>query len=255
MKTYEAYLFDLDGTMYRGNEPIPSAIDFVHTLYEKGIPYLFISNNSTATPNTVSERLQKMGVKVTPSQVITSGEAAVHYISQRDKKEKTVYVIGESGLKSLLLEAGLVEKEVEPDYVVVGLDRQINYEKFKIACSAVRSGATFIATNNDRAIPTEDGLYPGNGALTSVITVTTGKEPIIVGKPEKIIMELALERLDVTRESVVMVGDNYDTDICAGINARIDTIHVATGVTSANEIEKKEIPPTYRIATLADWKI
>ncbi|MDA3129680.1 TIGR01457 family HAD-type hydrolase [Aliibacillus thermotolerans] len=254
MKNYEAYLFDLDGTIYRGNEPLLAAIDFVHTLYQKDIPYMFVSNNSTATPATVAKRLQNMGIKATPSQVITSGEAAVHFISQQDK-EKSVYVIGESGLKTLLSEAGMKVKEDHPAYVVVGLDRKITYEKFTKACIAVRNGATFISTNNDSAIPTEDGLYPGNGALTSVITVATGQRPIFVGKPEKMMIEQAIERLGVKRETVVMVGDNYDTDIRAGINANIDTIHVQTGVTSKRALEKKDIPPTYSISSLSDWII
>lgn len=116
-----------------------------------------------------------------------------------------------------------------PDFVVVGLDRDITYEKLAKACLAVRNGATFISTNGDIAIPTERGLLPGNGSLTSVVAVSTGVDPIFIGKPESIIMEQALKVLGIEKNEALMVGDNYDTDILAGINAGMHTLLVHTG--------------------------
>jgi 4-nitrophenyl phosphatase len=164
-------------------------------------------------------------------------------------------VIGEEGIRSALEEKGITLQEEKPDFVVVGIDRGINYEKLALACLGVRNGATFISTNGDIAIPTERGLLPGNGSLTSVVTVSTQTQPIFIGKPESIIMEQALEVLGVSKEETLMVGDNYDTDIKAGMNAGLDTLLVHTGVTTKEILQQMEEQPTYVINTLDEWGI
>ncbi|MGD6429227.1 HAD family hydrolase, partial [Xanthomonas citri pv. citri] len=133
-------------------------------------------------------------------------------------------MLGGSGLNTALTEAGLVIKNDEHvDYVVIGLDEQVTYEKLAIATLGVRNGATFISTNPDVSIPKERGLLPGNGAITSVVSVSTGVSPQFIGKPEPIIMVKALEILGLDKSEVAMVGDLYDTDIMSGINVGMDT--------------------------------
>jgi 4-nitrophenyl phosphatase len=145
----------------------------------------------------------------------------------------------------------VVSKEDENvDYVVIGLDENVTYEKLAIATLAVRKGATFISTNPDVSIPKERGFLPGNGAITSVVTVSTGVQPQFIGKPETIIMEKSLDILQLDKQDVAMVGDLYDTDIMSGINVGIDTIHVQTGVTTFDEIQTKDVPPTYSFKDL-----
>ena len=141
-------------------------------------------------------------------------------------------MIGEDGIHTAIQEKGLSINMENVDFVVIGMDRSISYEKFAIACLAVRGGATLVSTNADIAVPTERGLLPGNGSLTSVITVSTKTEPIFIGKPEAIIMEQALKVLGTAKEETLMIGDNYDTDIMAGMNAGIDTLLVHTGITT-----------------------
>lgn len=253
MKEYKGYLIDLDGTMYLGEEPIEAAGEFVDALYSKGIPYLFVTNNSSKTGKDVAGKLNRMGIKANPEQVVTTSLATANYIKhQHDKAE--VYVIGETGIRHALEEKGLtvVDKE-EADYVVVGLDREVNYEKFAKACLAVRNGAKFISTNGDIAIPTERGLLPGNGSITSVVTISTGVSPLFIGKPEKIIMEEALQIIGLSKEETIMVGDNYHTDIKAGINAGMDTLMVFTGVTPFESYQDLELKPTYYVHNLKEW--
>jgi 4-nitrophenyl phosphatase len=148
---------------------------------------------------------------------------------------------------------GFTFKSERPDYVVVGIDREINYEKLANACLAVRSGATFISTNADIALPTERGFLPGNGSITSVITVSTQIAPIFIGKPESIIMEQALAFLGTKKEETLMIGDYYDTDILAGIRTGMDTLLVHTGVTTKEQLSEKQIQPTYSINSLSEW--
>ena len=252
MKRYRGYLLDLDGTIYRGTECITEARDFVKELNERNIPYLFVTNNSSRTPAQVAEKLRNFGVPATENQVFTTSQATANFIFERNPRA-SIYVIGEEGIRIALEEKGFKLTEENADFVVMGIDRAINYEKLAIACLAVRNGATFISTNGDIAIPTERGLLPGNGSLTSVVAVSTQTRPIFIGKPEKIIMEQALKVLGVPREEVLMVGDYYDTDIMAGINAGIDTLLVHTGVTTKELLEQYDKQPTYVVNSLKEW--
>ncbi|WP_243387737.1 TIGR01457 family HAD-type hydrolase [Bacillus kexueae] len=254
MKQYKGYLIDLDGTMYRGKEKIEEAGAFIQKLKEKQIPYLFVTNNSSQTPVQVAKKLNEFHIPASQPQVFTTSLATAEYIYQR-KSDASIYMIGEEGLRSALSDKGFEFVDENPDYVVVGIDRDITYEKLAKACLAVRNGATFISTNGDIAIPTERGLLPGNGSLTSVISVSTQVSPIFIGKPESIIMEQALKVLETTKEETIMVGDNYDTDILAGIRAGMDTLLVHTGVTKKEHLKKKDTLPTYTIDSLAEWYI
>lgn len=254
MKKYKGYLIDLDGTMYRGTELIQEAADFVKKLKAENIPYLFVTNNSSRTPSQVAEKLRNFSIAAEEEQVFTTSQATANYI-QNLKHDATVYVIGEEGLHMAIAEKGFQLAEEHADYVVVGIDREINYEKLATACLAVRNGATFISTNGDVALPTERGLLPGNGSITSVITVSTKTNPTFIGKPESIIMEQALAVIGTKKEETLMVGDNYDTDIMAGINAGMDTLLVHTGVTKKEHLSVYDVQPTYVVDSLDEWEV
>ncbi|MDN3019804.1 TIGR01457 family HAD-type hydrolase [Paenibacillus sp. BSR1-1] len=254
MKNYKGYLIDLDGTMYKGTERIEAASDFVKSLRAKKIPYLFVTNNSSRTPAQVAEKLRDFDIPAEEELVFTTSQATANYIYET-KKDATVYVIGEEGLRSALEEKGFQFAQENAEFVVIGIDRSISYEKLAVACLAVRNGATFISTNGDIAIPTERGLVPGNGSLTSVITVSTQTKPIFIGKPESIIMEQALKVLGTAKEETIMVGDYYDTDILAGMNAGMDTLLVHTGVTTKELLKGYKQKPTYAIDSLEQWEV
>ncbi|MGG3564110.1 TIGR01457 family HAD-type hydrolase [Neobacillus rhizosphaerae] len=254
MKKYKGYLIDLDGTMYKGSERIEAASDFVKNLRDKGIPYLFVTNNSSRTPAQVAEKLVSFDIPAEEKMVFTTSQATANFIYEQ-KKDATVYVIGEEGLQTAMEEKGFSFAGEKADFVVVGIDREITYEKLAVACLAVRNGASFISTNGDIAIPTERGLLPGNGSLTSVISVSTQTKPIFIGKPESIIMEQALKVLGTSKEETLMVGDYYDTDILAGMNAGMDTLLVHTGVTTKELLTGYERQPTFVVDTLDQWKL
>lgn len=254
MKHYEGYLIDLDGTMYRGTERIIEAVEFVNELARRDIPYLFVTNNSSKRSDQVALTLNKMGIPATEKHVFTTSMATASYIYEK-KQDASIYMIGEEGLEDALAKKGFkLKNEDEVDYVVIGIDRAITYEKLAKGCLAVRNGATFISTNGDIALPTERGLMPGNGSLTSVISVSTGVIPTFIGKPETIIVDQALQVIGTPRERTVMVGDNYHTDIMAGINAKMDTIMVHTGVTSVEQLQTYEKQPTFSVSSLAQWE-
>lgn len=252
MKKYKGYLLDLDGTMYAGTEVIEGAKEFIAYLADNNFPYLFVTNNASKRPDEVADKLSKMGFVAHADNVVTSAMATASYIAD-EKPNATVYVIGGTGIRHALEEEGLVIKDDEHvDYAVIGLDVDINYEKLSKACLAVRNGAKFISTNPDTSIPTERGFLPGNGALTSVITVSTGVEPKFIGKPMPTIMNKAVDMIGLDKSELVMIGDLYMTDIMSGINSDIDTLHVQTGVSTYEQVMAEAVPPTYSVKNLLE---
>jgi 4-nitrophenyl phosphatase len=254
MKKYRGYLIDLDGTMYKGSERIEAASDFVKRLGEKNTPYLFVTNNSSRTPAQVAEKLRGFDIPAKEEQVYTTSQATANYIYDR-KKDASIYLIGEEGIRTALEKKGFQFAREDADFVVVGIDRELTYERLAIACLAVRNGAVFLSTNADVALPTERGFMPGNGSITAVISVSTQTKPIFIGKPESIIMEQALKVLGTSKEETLMVGDYYDTDIVAGMNAGLDTLLVHTGVTTKEMLSSYDRKPTYSIDSLDQWEI
>ncbi|HFO0707704.1 TPA: TIGR01457 family HAD-type hydrolase, partial [Streptococcus pyogenes] len=228
---YKGYLIDLDGTIYQGKNRIPAGERFIKRLQEKGIPYLLVTNNTTRTPEMVQSMLAKQfNVETGIETIYTATMATVDYMNDMNRG-KTAYVIGETGLKSAIAAAGYIEELENPAYVVVGLDSQVTYEMLAIATLAIQKGALFIGTNPDLNIPTERGLMPGAGALNALLEAATRVKPVFIGKPNAIIMNKSLEVLGIQRSEAVMVGDNYLTDIMAGIQNDIATILVTTGFT------------------------
>lgn len=256
MKKYAGYMIDLDGTIYRGKEKIPAAKRFIERLQEHDIPFLFVTNNSTQAPIKVVENLaNNFDIHVKEENVYTSALATADYIADLDKDKRSVYVIGEVGLKQAILDRGFRFEETNPDYVVVGLDYDVTYHKFELATLAIKRGAKFIGTNADTNLPNERGLVPGAGSVIALVECSTQQKATYIGKPETIIMEKALERLSLPKDEVVMVGDNYMTDIKAGINFGIDTMLVYTGVSTRELVRKQEIAPTIELGSLDEWKV
>ncbi|HEQ9820467.1 TPA: TIGR01457 family HAD-type hydrolase [Streptococcus pyogenes] len=252
---YKGYLIDLDGTIYQGKNRIPAGERFIKRLQEKGIPYLLVTNNTTRTPEMVQSMLaNQFHVETGIETIYTATMATVDYMNDMNRG-KTAYVIGETGLKSAIAAAGYVEELENPAYVVVGLDSQVTYEMLAIATLAIQKGALFIGTNPDLNIPTERGLMPGAGALNALLEAATRVKPVFIGKPNAIIMNKSLEVLGIQRSEAVMVGDNYLTDIMAGIQNDIATILVTTGFTRPEEVSALPIQPDHVLSSLDEWRL
>lgn len=254
IKQYKGYLIDLDGTMYAGTQAIPTAKEFIKELKSRDIPYLYVTNNATKTASDVVEHLKNViDLDETPDKVYTSGLAAVDFVKKKYPGART-FVVGEPALQMQVEEAGLHLTEEDIEVVIQGLDRFASYQKLSIASTAIRKGAAFVATNPDVNLPTEKGMTPGAGSLTAFLKTSTQKEPLIIGKPYGYIMDGALERIGLQKEDVVMVGDNYHTDILAGMNFGVDTLLTLTGVTKTVELEKITNKPTHTVSDLSEWR-
>ena len=244
MKDYRIFLIDLDGTVYRGDETVESGVRFVHRLADAKKDYLFLTNNTTRTPQMVVDKLKGHGIETDTAHVYTPSMATASYILQRNHQKKIgLYIIGEIGLWSEMLSHPEFEiNEKNPDYVIVGMDRDLTYHKVRVATRAIRNGATFIGTNADLNLPLGDELIPGNGAQCAMVAAASGQNPLYIGKPESIIVEMALAKVGHTKDEAIIVGDNYNTDIRAGFNSNVDQLLTLTGVTQKQDIVGKKKP-------------
>jgi len=235
-------IIDLDGVLYCGDEAIVGAREFIDLLQREGVPFLLLTNNSTRTPGQYVTKLGKMGIAIEESDVLTSAQATALYMERIAPPGARVYAIGEEGLRAALREKYTIADE-RADFVVVGMDTGLTYEKLRVATLLIRGGARFIATNPDKTLPTEEGLVPGNGAVLAALNAATGVAPCVVGKPEPAIFDLALARMGVGREGAAVIGDRLETDILGGRRAGLSTILVLSGATSRQELENSIIKP------------
>lgn len=253
---YQAYLIDLDGTMYRGKEKIPTATAFIKRLRAHDIPLVFITNNATLSPKEIQQKLDKeFDIQAQESEIYTSSLAVVDYLKMHHAND-SLYVIGESSLITLLEDAGLTITQDESATVVVqALDRQVTYQELSSAVHILLQGGEFIVTNDDRLIPNGNQSDPSSGAITAFLSYSSGVKPKIFGKPYSPIVEGAMSRLDIPSHALALIGDNYDTDILAGINMGLDTIMVLTGVSMEEDIQNIDKQPTYIVENLSQWDV
>jgi 4-nitrophenyl phosphatase len=253
LSSIKAFIIDMDGVLYTGQQRLPGARKFLTCLQDEGVPFILATNNSTLTPQRYMVKLEGMGIEVTEDRILTSGQATALHLSQVASPEASVYAIGEEGLISPLKEQGFQHGDDEVDYVVVGLDRQLTYEKLEIAALAIRAGATFIGTNPDTTLPTEQGLVPGTGSTLAALEAATGVSPLIIGKPEPILLELAMEKMALTAEGTAIIGDRLETDILGGKGVGLITILVLSGISDRAELATSPYQPDFVFDGIGDF--
>jgi glycerol 3-phosphatase-2 len=240
---YDAFLFDLDGVIYRGDEVVPGAPEVIARLREMGKGIAFVTNNSGRTPDAVATKLTGLGVPAEPAEVETSALVTAALLADRGVSE--AFVVGEQGILQALRDAGIEILDGDADHaqaVVVGWDRQADYTKLRIASLLVERGAALVATNDDASYPAPDGNWPGAGALLAAIETTTGRRAEVVGKPHAPIMIAALERAGGGRPLVI--GDRLETDIAGAAGMSWDSMLVLTGISSEDDVATSAVVPT-----------
>lgn len=254
MLPYTTYLIDLDGVVYRGNELLPGACEFLDWLAANQKKYLFLTNNSFATGEQILSKLARLGVTTDGAHLLTAGQAAVQNIARR-VPGGSVYVVGEQPLISLVEAQGLVAvapDSIVADAVLVGLDRSFDYQKMTNAADAIREGALFVTINRDPVLPVVGGFLPGCGSLAAALESASGVSPEVVGKPEPMLLVEAMKLLGSEPDETVMVGDGLGIDILAGQRAGTHTLLVLSGSTSRADLEQSPIKPDHVYIDLAD---
>jgi HAD superfamily hydrolase (TIGR01450 family) len=253
---YTAVVCDLDGVVYRGQDPVPHAVESISALE---VPVLFATNNASRPAAEVAERLRRMGLRCEPDQVATSAQAAAWLLSRELAPATRVLAVGGEGVPDALREVGLVP--VSPgaeggqgvSAVAQGYGRTVTADDLAAAAYAVESGARWYATNTDATLPTERGLAPGNGSLVAAVATAAGRGPdVVAGKPESPLYELCAQRLGITVDRVLAVGDRLDTDIAGAVAAGMSSLLVLTGVDDLESLLDAPGPqrPTYVAADL-----
>jgi 4-nitrophenyl phosphatase len=230
-------ILDMDGVLYRGSEPLPRLGEFFAFLRGRRIPVMLVTNNATRTPQERSAKLAAMGAEVLPAEILTSAQAAARYLRRAYPAGTRVHVFGMPALGQALTEEGFVLGDADVKVVVASVDRDLNFEKVKIASRLIRGGARFIATNLDPNIPSEDGFLPGTGAMVAMLAAASGVAPTGIGKPEPIMYELAMAQMGAISETTAAVGDRVMTDIVGGKRAGLTTICVLSGASDRAEAE------------------
>jgi 4-nitrophenyl phosphatase len=244
---YKGLILDMDGVIYRGNNALPGALELIPALRSEGVDFVMLTNNATMSPDEFSQKLARMGIMVSPDLIVTSATATAHYLVENFPDGGGVTVLGsQSLLKLLTADPRFRPDGWQPDFVVVGLDMSFNYDSLQRACSAIRRGARFIATNRDLTLPIEGGeLWPGAGSIVAAVEACSGVSPLVIGKPSTPIAQVALDALGLEASEVLCVGDRLDTDILLGARAGISTAMLLTGVNTRADANAFSDPPTY----------
>src|SRR5438876_592548 len=250
---HRGWLFDLDGTVYRGDQLVPGAAETIAALRAAGRRVVFLSNKPIQTRDDYARKLTRLGIPTRAAEVINSSLVLARHLAELDRGAP-LFVIGEPPLERELSEHGFeVRRDADVRWVVIAFDRTFDYAKLNVALQAVKRGARLIATNPDRTCPTEDGEIPDcAGMMAAVEAVTARRVEVIVGKPSPIILGVALERLGLPACECAMVGDRIETDIVMGKRGGLATVLVLSGVTRADDPRIAEIAPDAVVGSIRE---
>ncbi|GAB1511197.1 HAD-IIA family hydrolase [Actinophytocola sp. KF-1] len=245
---YDALLFDLDGTVYRGEEVVPGADRAVEAAHAADTKVRFVTNNASRGPDEVASHLTRIGVRAVPAEVSTSAQAAAAVLAGKLLPDTTVLVVGSAALVHEVEVRGLTATRTHADdvqAVVQGLSKDTSWRDLAEACVAIRAGALWVACNVDPTLPTERGPLPGNGSMVAALRTATGTDPVVAGKPSTPLLDEARKSADSRKPLVV--GDRLDTDIAGAVAAGMDSLLVLSGVSTAQELldAPESMRPTY----------
>jgi len=242
-------VLDLDGVVYLGTRGVPGTTEALMDLEAAGWHLVFATNNSTATPRQVEKHIEeRTGFRSSHASIVTSALAAATWTA---RNHRSALVVGEPSVSEALSDAGVdVVTRGPAEAVVVGLDRNITYEAISEAASLIRSGAIFVATNNDATYPTPQGPVPGAGSIVAAIATASATAPIVCGKPEEPMLELV--RAKVRGNQVWVVGDRLETDIAMALTAGWESVLVHTGITAPDETIEPQFAPGYSVGSIVD---
>ncbi|MCC8145191.1 MAG: HAD-IIA family hydrolase, partial [Bacteroidales bacterium] len=257
IKEKKMFLLDMDGTIYHENTLIDGAKDFLETILKDEHNYVFMTNNSSKGKKAYVEKLTSLGIQSTTDNIVSSVNATIAYL-KKNKQNPKIYLVGTESFKNELINEGV---EIVPvnyrnkdiDYVVVGFDTELTYDKIEGACYFIDLGIKYIATNCDLKCPVKGGKYiPDCGAICKMIELATGKSPLYLGKPDSYIVDYVLKQWNLKKEDVICIGDRLYTDIAIGINAGVETAVVLTGEATLEDIQKSNYKPTYVFQSVKD---
>ena len=263
LKDIDCFLLDMDGTIYLDMDLIDGTLEFLAELKKQGKRAMYITNKSARTAGEYVEKLKILGISATTEDFFTSANAIVYFLNKMDQGKK-LFVIGTPALENYLAGCGYTiiktyeeEPEKRPDFVLLGFDMTVTFEKLRIACDYLREDVRYLATHPDMVCPAAKGhVFPDAGSFMKLIEGTTGRLPeLIAGKPDPCMINIICEKHGYDKKRVAVVGDRLNTDIMAGVNAGITTICVLTGETTTEQLKTSDVHPDYVVDSIKDvWE-
>jgi 4-nitrophenyl phosphatase len=251
-KDLRGLILDMDGVLWKDNEPIGNLKAIFQTIKDLGLIPVLATNNATRTVEEYQEKVTGFGVELAPWQFVNAAHATLSYLQQTYPGGGPIYLVGSPALCKTLEEAGYYHREKDVLAVVAGMDRNITYEKLRTATLLIRAGIPFIGTNPDKSFPTPEGLTPGTGAILAAIQAATDQDPVICGKPSPEMYWVAMKRMNITPEETLVVGDRAETDISGAQAIGCRCALVLSGVTSVKQAKSWTPPPDMIAADLSE---
>ncbi|MCC3144577.1 HAD-IIA family hydrolase [Halanaerobium sp. Z-7514] len=253
----ECYLLDMDGTIYLSDQLIDKAKEFVDTLEKKAKDYVFFTNNSAKNSKDYQQKLERLGLSIPLERIVNSGEVTADYIRSQKEGAK-VYPLGTPSFEKELEEAGLElvkEKQAGIDFVALAFDTTLTYQKLWDAHDLILSGVEYVAANPDYVCPLKDGkTMPDCGSMISLLETSTGKKPLVIGKPNSLMIDYVAKNLGISKANLAMVGDRLYTDIQMAIDADITSILVLSGETDREMLAEAPQDPDFVFESVAEIK-
>jgi HAD superfamily hydrolase (TIGR01457 family) len=256
LRAVRGFLLDMDGTFYLSDRLLEGALHFIEVLREQHKEFLFLTNNSSKQGRQYAEKITRLGLPLTEESVLTSGEATARYLTEQHPGAD-IFLLGTPSLEDEFRGHGFRLVEEAPDFLVLGFDQTLTYKKLWQLCDFVREGRPYIATHPDFNCPTEAGWMPDVGAMIAFVKAATGREPdLVVGKPNRLIVDAAAAKMNLPVGELAMIGDRLYTDIALGRASGIATVLVLSGETKAEDLEDSPYQPDCvfpNLAGVAEW--
>ena len=247
------FLFDLDGTLYLGDRLFDGVCELLSLIRARGGQYRFLTNNSSRSVGAYVQKLTRLGVTAEESDFLTSVDALISYLRTQGGKDRRYYVCGTESMKSQLRAAGfaIAEGRADADALLMGFDTELTFQKLEDACILLGQGVPYIATNPDWVCPTSYGFVPDCGSVCEMLWRATNRRPVVIGKPEPLMPQLAMREAGASVRETLLVGDRIYTDIASGANALIDTLLVLSGETKEEDLPDARPQPSFVLPDVA----
>lgn len=247
------FLFDLDGTLYLGDRLFEGVRELLSAIRARDGQYRFLTNNSSRSVAAYVKKLTRLGVATEAADFLTSVDALIHYLREHGGEDRRYYVCGTESMKSQLRAAGFTaaERREDANALLMGFDTELTFQKLEDACILLGQGIPYLATNPDWVCPTAYGFVPDCGSVCEMLWRATSRRPVVIGKPEPLMPQLAMLEAGVSAQETLLVGDRVYTDIASGANAGIDTLLVLSGETKEEDLPTADPQPTFVLPDVA----
>lgn len=251
LKDIQMFVLDMDGTIYLGDRLFPFTKDFLARVKRAGKEFCFFTNNSSKNRDAYLQKLNGMGISVSPEKMLIANDVILRWLRE-NRPGESCYVVGTPLLRAEFLQAGVSLNDTDPDYVVLGFDTTLTYEKLSLACSLIRRGKPVYGVNPDLNCPVEDGFIPDCGSIAALVKASTGVECEFFGKPSRHTLSYLLQRTGCRPEELAVIGDRLYTDIAVADQTAVTSILVMSGETTPEMLETSQIKPDFVMKDLSE---